>query len=186
MDAAVRELGVQAAHKRHRIGREIEIGASWAAAGQEPVGAKGDRLDLRRAGKRGEDHVATLCERARRIGPGGTARKVRFSGSPAHIVHDQLIATGFAGRLQMSGHVGAHGPQTDEPDVHALHPSIIRQESRCHWSRNASCTDDRGALVTPQGSRARGSLQPCEKAASSRACALAAPGADGFSCCRTG
>ena len=83
-----------------------------------PLSPERDRLDLRRAGQRGEDDLALLGERLRAVGPDRAGGHVLLGGGPADVVDDELVA----GLLQVGRHAGAHRAEPDETDFHVMSP----------------------------------------------------------------
>ena len=80
------------AHQRRRVGRQVEIGRAFLHARKQPVVAERDLLDLGRAGQRGEDDLALLGERLRRVGPDRAGRQILLGRGAADVVDDELVA----------------------------------------------------------------------------------------------
>ena len=83
-----------------------------------PSGPERHRLDLGRAGQRGEHHVALPRHLGRRIGPDGAVLDVAVGRGASRVVNDDLVL----GLLQVGGEARAHDAEPDESDFHLMLP----------------------------------------------------------------
>lgn len=123
VDILLGEGGIDPAHQRRRIGRQVEIGAVRLHAGEQPIRPEWHRLDLGRARQRGEHHFAVLAERLRAVRPDRAGGEEFFGRCSADVMNDQLVTD----LLQIGRHAIAHGAEPDKTDLHRY---LLRTDRR--------------------------------------------------------
>ena len=166
--ALVLEGGGDPAHDRRRVRGEVGDDRPRIHPVDDAVGAQHHRLDLGRAGKRGQDQLGAARGGLRTVRPRRAALEMGLCRVAPHVVHDE----GVAGLHEVQRHRPTHVAQSDESDLHRVLPRESRAIPSARKLRHATlarATEKESSSASPRPRELGARRTPCTVSAQPRA-----------------